>query len=396
MALTDTAIRVAKHGAKPIKLFDANGLFLLLQPSGGKLWRLKYRYGGKENKLSIGRYPEVGLKEARRRSDEARRALAAGNDPADLKRTQGEVRALTIATTFTLIGEEYLAKAALEGREAVTIAKSRWLLSLMTPDLGRRPISEIKASELLAVLKKVEAKGHLETARRMRSLAGRVFRHAIATARAEIDPSAQLKGALIAPRAKHHSAILDERLLGGLLRAIEGYEGQPLTALALKLTPHVFVRPGELRRAEWAEFDLERGIWTIPAVKMKMREPHLVPLSEQSIGLMKSALALSAAQKYVFSSLYPGSRPMSENTINSALRRLGYTGSEMTAHGFRATASSLLNESGKWSSDAIERSLAHRDPNTIRGIYHRGTHWDERVRMAQWWSDYLDEVRVKK
>ena len=396
MALTDTAIRVAKHGAKPIKLFDANGLFLLLQPSGGKLWRLKYRYGGKENKLSIGRYPEVGLKEARRRSDEARRALAAGNDPADLKRTQGEVRALTIATTFTLIGEEYLAKAALEGREAVTIAKSRWLLSLMTPDLGRRPISEIKASELLAVLKKVEAKGHLETARRMRSLAGRVFRHAIATARAEIDPSAQLKGALIAPRAKHHSAILDERLLGGLLRAIEGYEGQPLTALALKLTPHVFVRPGELRRAEWAEFDLERGIWTIPAAKMKMREPHLVPLSEQSIGLMKSALALSAAQKYVFSSLYPGSRPMSENTINSALRRLGYTGSEMTAHGFRATASSLLNESGKWSSDAIERSLAHRDTNTIRGIYHRGTHWDERVRMAQWWSDYLDEVRAKK
>ena len=393
MPLTDTAIRAAKHGPKPIKLFDANGLFLLLQPSGGKLWRLKYRIGGTEKKFSIGRYPDVGLKEARRRRDEARELLAVGQNPEDHKRSTEDAIALRAAATFQLLGDEYLAKAAVEGREAVTIAKSRWLLSLMTSEIGERPVADIKASELLAVLKKVEAKGHLETARRMRSLAGRVFRHAIATARAENDPSAQLRGALIAPRVKHHSAILDETSFGALLRAIEGFSGQPLTLLALRLTPHLFVRPGELRKAEWAEFDLTRSVWTIPAEKMKMREPHLVPLSKQAIELIKSAKALSAGQRFVFSSLYPGNRPMSENTINSALRRMGYTGSEMTAHGFRATASTLLNESGNWNPDAIERALAHRDQNSIRGTYHRGQHWEERVRMAQWWSDYLDQLR---
>ena len=266
-------------------------------------------------------------------------------------------------------------------------------MSLMTADLGDRPVADIKASELLMVLKKVESKGHLETARRMRSLAGRIFRHAIATARAENDPSSQLRGALIAPRVAHHSALFDEGSVGALLRAIDGYNGQPLTSIALRLTPHLFVRPGELRRAEWAEFDLEGALWTISATKMKMREPHLVPLSTQSVELLKAAKALSADQRYVFSSLYPGNRPMSENTINSALRRLGYTNSEMTAHGFRTTAGSLLNESGKWSPNAIERALAHRDSNSIRGTYHRGAHWNERVRMAQWWSDYLDDLR---
>lgn len=395
MALSDTTIRSAKHVDKPRKLFDEKGLFLLLQPSGGKLWRLKYRYGGKEFKLSLGRYPDVGLKEARRRRDEARVMLANGLDPAEQKRIQQAAAALSAAATFGIVGEEYLTKAALDGREAVTIAKSRWLLSLMKGDLGNRPIADIKAAELLAVLKKVEAKGHLETARRMRSLAGRIFRHAIATARAENDPSSQLRGALVVPRVVHHSALFDERSVGALLRAIDGYKGQPLTSIALKLTPHVFVRPGELRRAEWNEFDLEGSVWTIPAAKMKMREPHLVPLSAQSISLLEQAKALSANQRYVFSSLYPGNRPMSENTINSALRRLGYTSSEMTAHGFRATASSLLNESGKWSPDAIERALAHRDANSIRGIYHRGAHWEERVEMAQWWSDYLDQLRAR-
>ena len=395
MTLSDTAIRVAKHGEKPAKLYDTNGLYLLLQPSGAKLWRLKYRFAGKEKKLSIGRYPAVGLKEARRRRDAAFETLASGLNPEEEKRVRKEADALSAATTFGIVGEEYLAKAGREGREAVTIAKSRWLMSLMASDLGNRPISSIKASELLAVLKKIEAKGHLETARRMRSLAGRIFRHAIATARAENDPSSQLRGALTVPRVVHHSALFDEDSVGALLRAIDGYNGQSLTSIALRLTPHVFVRPGELRRAEWVEFDLKSGLWTIPATKMKMREPHRVPLSRQSAALLESAQALSGNQRFVFSSLYPGNRPMSENTINSALRRLGYTSSEMTAHGFRTTASSLLNESGRWSPDAIERALAHRDSNSIRGTYHRGAHWDERVRMAQWWSDYLDELRVR-
>ena len=393
MALTDTAIRNAKPGPKPIKLFDERGLFILLQPSGGKLWRLKYRYAGKEKKLSLGIYPDVSLKVARARRDEARTLLANGADPASVKfDLMAEARAAA-ANTFKMIGEEYIEKSAREGRSAVTLSKTRWLLSLMESDLGNRPITEITPAELLETLQKVEAKGHLETARRMRSLAGRIFRYAVATSRASADPSALLRGALVAPKVKHHSAILEPKAVGELLRAIDGYSGQPLTCLALKLTPHVFVRPGELRRAEWKEFDLENAVWTIPAEKMKLRDPHLVPLSRQSVSLLESAKAISEGQRYVFSSLYPGKRPMSENTINAALRRLGYSGQEMTAHGFRAMASTLLNESGKWSSDAIERALAHKDGNSIRGIYHRGKHWAERVEMAQWWSDHLDTLK---
>ncbi|MEL1249077.1 tyrosine-type recombinase/integrase [Aurantiacibacter gilvus] len=394
MALTDTSIRNAKPGDKPKKLFDERGLFLLVQPSGGKLWRLKYRYLGKEKKLSLGTYPDVSLKVARERRDEARTILANGTDPATVKAALKDEAKEAAANTFASIGEEYVAKMEREERAAVTIKKTQWLLSLLNRDLGKRPISEITPAELLASLKEVESQGHLETARRMRSLSGRVFRYAVATSRATADPSALLRGALVAPTVKHHSAILEPEAVGELLRAIDGYSGQPLTLLALQLTPHVFVRPGELRRAEWQEFDLDKAIWTIPAEKMKMRDPHVVPLSKQSIALLESAKAISAGQRYVFSSLYPGNRPMSENTINAALRRLGYSGKEMTAHGFRAMASTLLNESGKWSPDAIERALAHKDSNAVRGTYHRGAHWQERVEMAQWWSDYLDALRV--
>jgi integrase len=393
MALTDTAIRNAKHGPKPIKLFDERGLFLLLQPSGGKLWRLKYRFLGKEKKLSLGIYPDVSLKVARTRRDEARTLLANGADPASAKFDLAAEAKIAAGNTFKVIADEYIEKSAREGRAAVTIGKTRWLLSLMEGDLGKRPISEITPADLLGTLQKVEAKGHLETARRMRSLAGRIFRYAVATSRASADPSALLRGALVAPKVTHHSAILEPKAVGELLRAIDGYSGQPLTCLALQLTPHVFVRPGELRRAEWQEFDLENAIWTIPAEKMKMRDPHFVPLSKQALELLESAKAISEGQHYVFSSLYPGKRPMSENTINAALRRLGYTGKEMTAHGFRSTASTLLNESGKWSADAIEKALSHNDGNSIRGTYHRGAHWAERVEMAQWWSDHLDVLR---
>lgn len=394
MALTDTAIKAAKHGAKPIKLFDERGLFLLLQPSGGKLWRLKYRILGKEKKLSLGIYPDVTLKEARKRRDEARTLLANGADPASVKSEQAKSAKRNAANTFKAIADEFIDKSAKEGRAAVTIKKTRWLLSLLESDLGNRPITEITPADLLEALQKVEAKGHLETARRMRSFAGRVFRYAVATSRATADPSNLLRGALVAPKVTHHSAILEPKAVGELLRAIYGYQGQPLTCIALKLTPHVFVRPGELRRAEWQEFDLEKAIWTIPVEKMKMRDPHVVPLSSQALELLESAKVISEGQQYVFSSLYPGNRPMSENTTNASLRRLGYSGKEMTAHGFRSMASTLLNESGKWSADAIERALAHKDGNATRGAYHRGQHWEERVQMAQWWSDYLDVLRI--
>jgi integrase len=393
MALTDTAIRNAKPGAKPIKLADEKGLFLLIQPSGGKLWRLKYRFAGKEKKLALGRYPDVGLKDARERCGEARKLIAAGTDPAQTKRTDRLAAKLNVATTFKAVADEYIEKAEREGRAEATVGKARWLLSLLEPALGSRPIADIPPVELLAVLKKIEAPGHLETARRMRSFAGRVFRYAVATARATSDPAAALKGALTVPVARHHGAILEPKAVGELLRAIDGYEGQPLTKIALQLAPHVFVRPGEMRRAEWSEFDLEAAVWRISGDKMKSRLPHSVPLSRQALSLLGSARELSGQHRYVFSSLYPGTRPMSENTINAALRRLGFTGGEMTAHGFRAMASTLLNESGKWHPDAIERALAHKDADSVRAAYHRGAHWSERVQMAQWWSDHLDTLR---
>lgn len=392
MPLSDLAIKALKPGPKAVKVSDEKGLFLLLTPSGSRLWRFKYRFNGKEKKLAFGSYPEIPLKEARRRRDEARSQIAHGVDPSEAKRALADAEAESARNSFSVIAEEYLQLMEKDGREAVTIKKSRWLLSLMEKDLGARPITEIKPPELLAVLRKTSDKGHYETARRMRSLASRVFRYAVATSRADGDPTSLLRGALPVPKVKHHSAIIDPKKVGALLRAIDGFDGQPLTKIALQLTPHLFVRPGELRRAEWPEFDLEKAVWTIPAEKMKMRRPHMVPLSRQALDLIHNAHALSARQKYVFSSLYPGNRPMSENTINAALRRLGFSGDEMTAHGFRAMAGTLLNESGKWNADAIERALAHQEVNAVRAAYLRGQHWEERVAMAQWWSDYLSDL----
>ena len=393
MALTDIAIRALVHGDKPIKKADEKGLFLLLQPSGGKLWRFKYRINGKEKKLGLGRYPDVSLKEARRRRDEARQIMAMGVDPGEQKKQDVLAAALNAANSFEAVGNEYLNKMGRDGREAVTINKSRWLLSLFSPAASKRPVAELTPAELLKALQLIEAKGHHETARRMRSLASRVFRYAVATSRASSDPTALLRGALVAPKVKHHSAIVDPKAVGHLLNAIDQFDGYPLTRLALQLTPHVFVRPGELRQAEWSEINFDTATWTIPAVKMKMRLPHAVPLSRQAILVLNRAQALSGHQRYVFSSLHTGARPMSENTVNAALRRLGYSKDEMTAHGFRAMASTLLNESGLWSSDAIEKALAHDTSSSVRGTYHRGQHWGERVKMAQWWSDHLDELR---
>ena len=393
MPLTDTAIRSAKEGAKPRKLADEKGLYLLIQPSGGKLWRLKYRHLGREKKLSLGRYPDVPLKDARVRRDEARRLIASGIDPSEMKRTEKVEAQGRAANTFKLVADEYIEKLQREGRAAVTVAKSRWLLSLLEDRIGRLPVDSIKAADLLAALKAIETKGQLETARRMRSLAGRVFRYAVATSRAQSDPSAALRGALIAPVAKHHAALTKPMQVGGLLRAIDGFDGQPMTKLALRLAPLVYLRPGELRAAEWSEIDLDAGIWRIPAPKMKMRQGHEMPLPRQAVAILTEARALTSRYKFVFSSLYPGTRPMSENTLNAALRRLGYGADEMTSHGFRAMATTLLYESGLWSADAIERSLSHQDRNTVRAAYHRGAHWQERIQMAQWWADYLDQLR---
>jgi integrase len=394
MPLTDIAARSAKPREKPYKVADERGLFLLVQPSGGRLWRFKYRFGGKEKKLALGVYPDVGLKQARERRDHARQLLAEGLDPGVERKRQQLSRMAAAENSFDAIGKELIAKMRREGKAEATITKSEWLLSLLKKPIGSLPVAEITPQELLAALRLTEARGRLETARRLKNFAGRVFLYAVATSRATANPAALLVGALTAPIEKHRAAILDPKGVGALLRAIDGYEGQSSTVLALRLAPHVFVRPGELRYAEKLEFDLDQAIWKIPAGKMKMRQPHVVPLSRQAIVIIRQAFSAAGRGAYLFPSARSWQRPISENTINAALRRLGYTSEEMTAHGFRAMASTLLNESGKWSPDAIERALAHKDTDPVRAAYHRGTHWNERVEMAQWWSDHLDALRA--
>ncbi|HKX77275.1 MAG TPA: integrase arm-type DNA-binding domain-containing protein [Novosphingobium sp.] len=396
MALTDVAIRNAKPGAKAIKLADGGGMFLLVTPAGGKLWRLKYRVDGREKLLAIGAYPEIGLGEARRRREEARELIALGKDPSREKQ-RDKVRArIQAADTFKAITDEYCAKRRRDGAKGwapATAIRSEYLLSLVCGSIGTLPIGEIEPADVLTAIRRIEGKGKLESARRSLQLAGAVFRYAVATARLASDPTRDLRGALTAPTVTHYGAITDAKKAGELLRSIDDYEGSGITKLALQIAPHIFVRPGELRHAEWSEIDLDSALWIIPAGKMKSRKTHHVPLSRQVVVLFREMHALTGPTGYVFPSTRTRVRPMSENTINAGLRRLGYATDEMTAHGFRAMASTLLNESGKWNPDAIERALAHGDTDKVRAAYHRGAHWKERVEMAQWWSDYIDQLR---
>ncbi|BEV10328.1 tyrosine-type recombinase/integrase [Asticcacaulis sp. DW145] len=393
MALTDSAIRSARPKAKPYKLSDGEGMFLLVTTSGGKLWRLKYRFSGQERLLAIGQYPVVGLKDARKRRDEARELLSEGVDPSLDKKRKAVAAAIQASNTFKVVAHELCEKLEREGVAKATKVRNDRCIKQLEPDLGHRPVSEIEPYEILNALKKFERRGIYETANRLRAFAARVFRYAIVTGRAKVNPAADISEALVKPKTKHMAAIVDPQALGELLRAVETFDKYMTTTLALKLTPHLFVRPGELRHMEWTEVDFNAKVWRIPAEKMKMRHEHVVPLSRQALEILTDAKALAYGSKYVFPSIRTGLRPMSENTINVALRRLGYSGDEMTAHGFRSTASTLLNESGLWSPDAIERALAHKGSDRVRAIYHRGAHWDERVRMAQWWSDYIDRLR---
>jgi integrase len=398
MPLTDIAIRNAKPRFKPYKLGDTLGLFLIIKPNGGKLWRVKYRIHGKEKALAIGVYPTVGLAEARRRRDEARILVSDGKDPS-LEKQRAKLRgAIGAVTTFTAVAAEFCEKRKQDGQRRwapATAARSEYLLSLLKVSIGNMPIAEIQPIDVLGAVRRIEKRGKLESARRTLQLAGAVFRYAVATARIPSDPTRDLRGALRTPTVTHYGAILEPERVGDLLRAIDGYDGQELTKLAMQLAPHVFVRPGELRHAEWSEFDLETTLWTIPAEKTKMRKAHRVPLSRQVIAILEMTHRLTGPKGYLFPSIRTRSRPMSDNTINAGLRRLGYSTDEMTAHGFRAMASTLLNESGLWHPDAIERALAHGDSDKVRAAYHRGTHWKERVEMAQWWSDYLDDLRKR-
>lgn len=393
MALSATRIANAKPRGKAYKISDGNTLYLLVRPGGSKLWRMNYRFLNRQRTLYIGRWPDVGLAAARQKRDEARRLLASGTDPAVEKKLRRVKAELSAMTTFESVAAEWVQKITVEGRAPITIDKIEWLLDMAYPALGSRPIADLTAPELLLVLRKLESAGNYESAARMRSVFSRVFRYGIATSRCERDIAADLRGALISPKTKHLAAITKPEAAGALLRAIEGYDGQEITAYALKLSAHLFVRPGELRTAEWTEIDGMNAVWSIPAEKMKMRRPHRVPLSVQALDVLEAVHGLTGHGKYVFPSVLSQSRPMSENTVNSALRRLGYAKTEMTAHGFRAMAATLLNEMGLWHPDAIERQLAHVEASEVRRAYARGEYWDERVRMMQHWSDYLDTLR---
>ena len=393
MALTDISIRTVKPRARLFKLSDGGGLQLWVTPDGAKRWRLAYRSNGKQKLLALGVYPAVGLREARVARDEARTTLAAGQDPSDAKKQAKAARAAASANTFDAVARELLDKKQREGKADRTILKFEWFMRLARPALGSRPIGEVTAPEILATLRPIEASGRVETAKKLRGAIGQVFRYAVATGSAEADPTGALKGALASPIVRHRAAITDMKAFGGLLRAIGDYDGAVETRAALELLALTFVRPGELRAAEWSDFDLESGVWSIPAERMKMRRPHRVPLAPRALAVLRELQAITGSGRYLFPSARSRDRYMSENTINAALRRLGFGKEEMTGHGFRSTACSMLNECGLWHADAIERQLAHVDNDSVRRAYARADFWEERVRMMKWWDDKCEEMK---
>ena len=391
MALTDTAVRNAQPRETPYKLTDGDGLTLLINSDGSKWWRLRYRIGGREKMLSLGVYPDVGLKRARERRDDARRQIADGVDPSSKRQAEKAGR----ANTFELVGREWLQLQAGSIKASTHERELSQLERFVFPYLGGRPVTEITAPEVLAVLKRVESRGINDTAHRVRSTCSRIFSYAVATGRAERNPTTDLRGALAPVVKQNFAAITEPARIGELLRAIEGYVGQPTTHAALRLAPLVFVRPGEIRAAEWCEFTLdgEEPEWRIPGERMKMGEAHVVPLSRQAVEILRQLQPTTGEGRYLFPSLRTLSRPISENTINGALRRLGYTGEEMTGHGFRSMASTCLNEQG-WHPDLIELQLAHAERNKVRAAYNRAQRLDERRKMMQSWADYLDGLRA--
>ena len=381
--LTDKTLKALRPRAALYRLADGNGLCI---PTGARLWRFRYRHNGNARMLSLGAWPAVTLADARQRRDEARKLVAQGIDPSAARKATKDADALT----FEAIAREWLERQDLA---PATAKKHHWLLERhVLPVLGAKPISSITAADALGMLQGLEARGLLETAGRARSQVSVVFRHAVATLRAPGDPTVALRGAIKTPKVTHHAAITEPLKLGDLLRALHAYRGGFVVASALKLAPLLFVRPGELRDAEWSEIDLDAATWCIPAHKMKMRASHIVPLSSQAVAILRELQALTGRGQYVFPSPRTSGRPMSENAVTAALRALGYDGDTMTAHVFRSTASTLLHEQG-YPSDVIERQLAHKEGNAVKDAYDRAQHLPERIAMMQAWSDYLDALR---
>jgi integrase len=385
--LNEARIRAARPKDKPYKLRDGRGLYLLVTPTGGRLWRLRFRYAGRENMLSLGAYPDVSLKGARERCDDTRKLIANGVDPSD----QRKAERAGLENTFQAIAQEWLAKQKFAG---ATLEKAEWTFNdLIFPHLGSKPVALITAPDVLQALRPLEARGKHETAHRTKQRISQVLRYAVATGRAVHDVTASLRGALAPIVVTNRAALTDPKAVGGLLRAIDGYAGQPSTEYALKIAPYVFSRPIELRAAEWAEFHLDAREWRIPGSRMKMGELHIVPLATQVVTLLHHLHEFTGSGRYLFPGLRTPDRPISENTIGAALRRLGYSKDDMTVHGFRALASTLLNEQG-FPPDVIELQLAHAERNQVRAAYNRAQRLDERRRMMQSWADYLDGLRA--
>ncbi|MHB1117768.1 tyrosine-type recombinase/integrase [Sideroxydans sp.] len=394
MKLSDTAVKKAKPEEKPYKKADGGGMYLEVMPNGSKYWRMKYRFNGKEKRLALGVYPDVPLTLARERRDDARKQLAQDIDPGEHKKATKAAKADRAANSFEVIAREWFAKHSPSWAASHADKILRRLERDLFPWVGSRPIADITAQELLAALRRIEARGAVETAHRALQNCGQVFRYAIATGRVQRDPCPDLKGALAPVKETHLAAITDPEQVGALLRAFDDYRGHFVTRCALRLAPLVFVRPGELRKAEWAEIDLDRAEWNIPAARMKMREPHLVPLSTQAVAALKDLQALTGDGRYVFPSPRTAQKTMSDNAILSAMRRMGFTKDEMSGHGFRAMARTILDEVLQVRPDYIEHQLAHavRDPNGR--AYNRTAHLTERRKMMQLWADYLDKLKA--
>jgi len=386
--LTDVAVRNAKPREKPFKLADERALYLLVTPTGGKLWRFNYRFGDKHKTIALGAYPDVSLARAREKRDEARRLLADGIDPL----AQRKADKVATAETFRTVTEEFLAqRQPIWAPNHYDKVKAR--LEWLYPYIGDRPVSAVQASELLGPLRAIEAAGKGETAARTRLVAGQVFRYAIAAGKAQHDPTIALRGALAPVKPGHHAAVTEPKAFGALLRAIDGYAGEPVSCAALKLLPLVFVRPGELRLAEWAELDLDGATWTIPGRRMKTGTDHIVPLSTQAVAILRALHPLTGNRQLVFPSLRSRGRPISENTLNAALRRLGYAKDAMTAHGFRASARTMLDEVLGVRVELIEHQLAHAVRDPLGRAYNRTAHLAERRAMMQKWADYCDGLK---
>lgn len=400
--LTDSKIERLKPTEKPYKRAVGKGLSILVTPTGGKLWRFRWRANGAERMLSLGTWPETSLEEAEAKRDKARKDIAHDVDPVAKRRAER----LADTNTFEAVARECIPKK-LAGRSTGTVERAEWMLeTFIYPYIGSKPLDKIEPPDVLAALRRVEARGRHETAKRTRQRVSMVFRYGVATGRCKRDITADLDGALTTPTKKHHAAITDPAGIGELLRAIDGYTGHGVTLYALKIAPFVFVRPGELRHAEWSEFDLDSAEpqWLIPAAKMKARRDHLVPLACQVVAMLRELRKLTGpspnkpAARYVFPALTTPNRPMSENTENTAIRRLGYDNTQMTAHGFRSLASTRLNEGfngQRFESDHIEMQLAHYEGG-VRAAYNRAKYLPERRKMMQAWADYLDLLRASK